>query len=339
MPLSFGRDPWVRLRDRNDRVYPYLRLSLTDRCDLACVYCMPPGGEEDHSVRREMLDRDEVVRLVRVLARGGIRRVRLTGGEPLVRKDIVDIVGRVRRDAGIDEIVMTTNGTRLAELAKPLRDAGLAGVNVSIDSFDADTFRRVTRGGDLDQVLRGVEAALAVGLSVKTNTVVLRGDNDHELGDIVRRVWAWGATPRFIELMPIGIGATILDTKHVPVSEMIPSLALVVAGARDFESGAGPARYMTAIDGTKRRVGFITALSENFCDSCNRIRVTSNGSIRACLATRRSVSLRDAMRSGASDAELLWAVHSALSTKEASHHFEDATRVDHREVGMSLVGG
>ena len=169
MPLSFGRDPWVRLRDRNDRVYSYLRFSLTDRCDLACVYCMPPGGEEDHSVRREMLDRDEVVRLVRVLARGGIRRVRLTGGEPLVRKDIVDIVGRVRRDAGIDEIVMTTNGTRLAELAKPLRDAGLAGVNVSIDSFDVDTFRRVTRGGDLDQVLRGVEAALALPFSVSVD--------------------------------------------------------------------------------------------------------------------------------------------------------------------------
>lgn len=339
MPEDFGRAAWPALTDRDGRRYSYLRLSLTDRCDLACVYCMPASGESEHAIRKEMLQCDEVVRVVNVFARGGIRRVRFTGGEPLVRNDIVEIVDRVHREANVDELVMTTNATRLRMLAKPLKDAGLTGVNVSVDSFDAETFARVTRGGDLHEVLRGIDAALDAGLIVKTNTVVLRGENEHELADIVQRVWALGATPRFIELMPLGTGADILDERHVGVDAIVASLGGIVHGAREFVLNAGPARYMSAADGSSRRVGFITAMSESFCDSCNRVRVTASGSIRACLATRRSVSLRDAMRRGESDRELFWAIHTALSTKEASHHFLTPFRRDHRDVAMSLIGG
>ncbi|MBK8170776.1 MAG: GTP 3',8-cyclase MoaA [Sandaracinaceae bacterium] len=339
MPADFGAAGMPRLRDTQGRSYSYLRLSLTDRCDLACVYCMPPGGEDDHAMRAELLSTDEVVRLVRLFAQSGIRRVRFTGGEPLVRKDVVEIVARVSELANVDELVMTTNATRLATLAKPLRDAGLHGVNISIDSFDASTFARMTRGGELAQVLRGLDAALDVGLEVKLNAVVLRGENDQQLVEIVERAWALGATPRFIELMPIGEGSALVGKHHVPMAEMVHTLGGLVEGARVGVAGAGPARYMTKIGDARRRVGFITAMTESFCDSCNRVRVTVNGNLRSCFATTRGVSLCDAMRRGDEDRQVSWAIHDALAAKDDTHHFLDPQRLDHRDVGMSLIGG
>lgn len=327
------------LRDARARAITYLRVSIADRCDMACVYCMPPGGEEEHAPRAELLSFEEIVAIARALARGGVRRVRLTGGEPLVRKDAVTLVARLR-DATSAELAMTSNGARLAALARPLRAAGLTEVNVSIDSLDRDRFAAITRGGDLREVLAGVRAALDAGLSVKTNTVAIGGVNDDELGAIVDWAWSLGIAPRIIEMMPIGEAASLPRERFLGAAAILARLGSRVrperhAGALD----RGPARYHPATDGSKRSVGLITAVSDEFCDGCNRVRLTSKGDLRACLASRRAVSLRDVLRAGGDDLDVLWASAWSLGSKEAGHHFADAEAHEHERVGMSLIGG
>jgi cyclic pyranopterin phosphate synthase len=337
-PDDFNEVPL--LRDGRGRRYTYLRLSVTDRCDLACVYCMPPSGEDEHAVRRDLLSFEEASRLVSVFASAGIRRVRFTGGEPLVRKDIVRLVELVHRRTEVEQLVMTTNATRLSELARPLRDAGLFGVNVSIDTLDAERFRALTRGGDLGRVLAGIHAALDVGLEVKLNTVPLRGRNDDELGRLVDWAWSLGATPRFIELMPLGEGAKLPSGTRMDADDVVEALGRrIVAEAPTGVDGHGPARYLTAADGSGQRVGFITPISDEFCDTCNRVRVTAKGDIRACLASRRAISLRDIMRAGGDDLDLAWAMVWSLSGKDRGHHFLEPDEHEHERVGMSLIGG
>jgi cyclic pyranopterin phosphate synthase len=268
-----------------------------------------------------------------------VRRVRLTGGEPLVRRGVPELVARIR-DAGAREVVLTTNGSLLARHADALARAGLAGVNVSIDSLDAARFAAITRGGELGAVIEGIERARRAGLRVKTNTVVLGGVNEDELPAITEWAWSRGATPRFIELMPIGEAAQLPHGAFVPASAIRARLgALLVTDSGAPDHGAGPARYVDAAAGTGRRVGFITAVSDDFCGACNRVRITSHGELRACLADRAAVSLRDAMRAGASDDELAWAIAWALGAKGAGHGFTDRGVHEHESVGMSLVGG
>lgn len=340
VPEGFARDGLPQLLDPSGREYTYLRLSVTDRCDLACVYCMPPAGEAEHGLRQDLLSFEEAARLVDVMARMGIRRVRFTGGEPLVRRDVVDLVALVRRTTPVKKLAMTTNATRLAELARPLRDAGLTGVNVSVDSLDPEAFHRITRGGDLAKVLEGIRAALDVGLEVKINTVLLRGETDDEAERLVRWAFDLGVTPRFIELMPLGEGANLPTTMRVPASEVIERLgSLVVRETSGRPEDHGPARYVEASDGSGRRVGFITPLSDRFCGSCNRVRITARGDVRACLASRKAVSIRDLMRAGADDRELAWALHWSLSTKARGHFFLEPEVDEHTRVGMSLIGG
>jgi cyclic pyranopterin phosphate synthase len=335
-PRGFGEPSLPKMVDARGREYTYLRVSITDRCNLACVYCMPAGGEIEHAHRPELLAFEEIVRLVSVLAESGVRRVRFTGGEPLVRRDVVRLVEMVGRTSA-EELVMTTNAVRLAELAEPLRRAGLHGVNVSIDSLDPDRFRVITRGGELGPVLAGVHAALEAGLEVKINCVALGGENDHELGALVDWAWGLGITPRFIELMPIGEGASLPAERFMSADDIVRALGDRVDGALDRgDSGKGPARYLNGISG---RVGLITAVSDEFCASCNRVRITAKGDLRACLADRRAVSLRDLMREGASDADIAWAVGWSLGAKDAGHKFEDHAAEEHTHVGMSLIGG
>lgn len=338
-PLGFAEASPVAFKDREGRAYTYLRLSLTDRCNLACVYCMPPGGEVEHALRPELLSFEEVVRIVRVFGRGGVRRVRFTGGEPLVRKDVVRLIDMVNRSTDVDELVMTTNAVRLPELARPLRDAGLSGVNVSLDTLDPVRFREITRGGELGPVLAGIHAALEVGLEVKINAVAIGGVNDDEVGDLVDWSWKLGITPRFIELMPLGEAAHLPEEAFLSADRVIALLGDRVAGERSEQGqNRGPARYLAARRGPGR-VGFISALSDEFCGSCNRVRVTAMGDIRACLADRRAVSLRDLARAGASDEDLAWAVHWSLDTKATGHGFNDPAMREHLAVGMSLIGG
>lgn len=342
-PADFGADGLPLLQDGRGRRYTYARISLTDRCDMACVYCMPPGGEDEHAVRDELMSFEEVARLVQVLAAMGVTRVRFTGGEPLVRKDIVRLVALTHRRAPQVELVMTTNGSRLAELAAPLREAGLRGVNVSIDSLDPDRFAEITRGGSLPAVLAGLHAARAAGLRLKTNTVAMRGQNDHELAALVRFAWSLGATPRFIELMPLGEGANLPAAMRMTRADVEAVLGDLLApqGSEDGLGGLdqGPARYTPARDEPSQQVGFITPLSSTFCDSCNRIRLTARGDLRSCLASRSALSLRDILRAGGSDADVAWALGNALGQKGEGHGFLNAHETEHTHVGMSLIGG
>jgi GTP 3',8-cyclase len=333
-------DTISQLRDARGRSYTYLRLSVTDRCDLACVYCMPPSGEDEHAIRRDLLSFEEAARVVSVFASAGIRRVRFTGGEPLVRKDIVRLVELVHRRTEVEQLVMTTNATRLSELARPLRNAGLHGVNISLDTLDAARFSEITRGGDLGRVLAGIHAALDVGLEVKLNTVPLRGRNDDELSRIVDFAWSLGASPRFIELMPLGEGAKLPKSMRMNADDVREVLGdRVSSEARTGVEGQGPAQYMAASNGSGHRVGFITPISNEFCDTCNRVRVTARGDIRACLASRRAISLRNIIRAGGSDLDLAWAMVWSLSGKDRGHSFLEPAEDEHESVGMSLIGG
>jgi cyclic pyranopterin phosphate synthase len=341
VPASVAESGLPQLSDARGRVYSYLRLSVTDRCDFACVYCMPPGGEDDHASRPELLSFEEAARVVSVFAGLGVTRVRFTGGEPLVRRDVVHLVELVRRRTGLTRLVMTTNGSRLAELAGPLKAAGLSGVNLSIDTLDPQRFREITRGGELKRVLAGLHAALEVGLEVKINAVLLGGVNDGDAAALVDWAWSHGVTPRFIELMPLGEAANLPAERFLSRDHVLSLLGDRIdreapeQAARD----QGPARYYRQRAGGPSKVGFITAVSDEFCGSCNRVRVTARGDIRACLASRRALSLRDLMREGRSDLELGWAVHRALGTKLAGHSFVEPGGGEHSQVGMSLIGG
>jgi len=312
-PAGGACSPSGGLVDAQGRRIQYLRLSLTDRCNFRCGYCSVSDYEDGDRV----LSRAEIRRVLSVFAGLGVRRIRLTGGEPTLRREVVEIVADARATPGIEEVALTTNGHRLRELAEPLRQAGLLALNVSLDTLRADTLLRVSgRGARLDQVLDGIEAAAGAGFgSLKVNTVVMDGLNTGELGELVRYSWARGATPRFIELMPFGDGAPVptAEVKRLLERQGIPLRP-------DPKRGWGPAHYMRGPGGL---VGFIGAITENFCEGCNRARVAADGGFQACLGGRDRVSLRDLIRQGSSDAVLADAVAGALGRKEARHHMDD----------------
>lgn len=329
------------LADRQGRRLRYLRMSVTDRCDLRCRYCMPEEGIQA-SPREQLLSIEELVRVARVFGGLGVRTIRLTGGEPLVRKGLTTLIRGIRDEAGIDDIAMTTNGTALAHVADALADAGLRRLNVSVDSTDPATFRDLTRGGELARVVEGIDAALSAGIGeVKINAVVVRGVNDHQLGDIVDWAWSKGLTPRFIELMPLGEGAKLGRDAVVSVKEMKARLAarLRVEAAPEHRLDRGPAGYLEARDGSGRRVGFIGAVTDNFCERCNRVRLTAKGEIRACLASPTGLPLRELLRTTASDAEVTERIESALFGKGAGHEFYVSGVERHHAVDMSRIGG
>lgn len=329
------------LADRQGRRLRYLRLSVTDRCDLRCRYCMPPEGVPP-SAREDVLHFEEAVRLVRVLEGLGVRTVRVTGGEPLVRKDVSELVRMLRDDAGIDDLAMTSNATALRKHARALVAAGLRRLNVSLDALDPAVFAEMTRGGDVRRVLDGIEAAREAGIEeLKINAVVVRGLNDDRLDELVEWAWARDITPRFIELMPLGEGAKLGDHRVVPVAEMRARLAALVRteDSADYRLDRGPAGYLESKDGSGRRIGFIGAVTDNFCHRCNRVRVTARGQIRACLASPEGLDLRGAMREGASDARLFELIETALFGKRDGHAFFDPTVTRHHQVNMSQTGG
>ncbi len=280
-----------------ERVSPRLvRLSITDRCDMACVYCRPVR-DDAYLPASERLGVDGWETVLRGLQAEGVRRVRITGGEPLLHRDVLALVRRVA-SLGVEDLALTTNASRLASLAVPLREAGLRRLTVSLDSLDPDVFASITRGGDLAEVLRGVDAARAAGFDeLKLNTVVLRGLNDGELPAITRWAWGLGITPRFIEVMGVGEGGRIWRERLVSRDEMRSRLdGLVVDGDGVRDDDRGPARYVEAADGSGRRVGFITGSTDTYCARCDRLRVTSDGNLRPCLATPDGVSIADAVR-------------------------------------------
>jgi len=300
------------LRDGLGRAITYLRLSLTARCNFTCSYCSPsPDGAAD------TLERADAARLVRIFAGLGVRRVRLTGGEPTLRSDLAALARDLGAIPGIEELALTTNGHRLEGLAAELRRAGISRLNVSLDTLDAAKLRALSgRAADLGRIVRGIAAAAAAGYaSLKLNVVVVRGQNDGELGDLARFAWRHGAVPRFIELMPFGPG------EPVPAAEIRALLeAQGIRLAPDATRGWGPATHMRGIaGGAEGLVGFISAMTESFCEGCNRVRIGADGALRSCLGGRDRVPLLDLLRSGAADAEVAAAVRAALAAKGARH--------------------
>jgi cyclic pyranopterin phosphate synthase len=320
-----------RLVDPQARVIDYLRVSVTDRCNYGCVYCIPDDGVA-HAERADVLSFEETAALVRVFASLGVRRVRLTGGEPTVRRDLVTLVRLLREIPALEDIALSTNGHRLSELAAPLRAAGVDRVNVSVDSLDAERFRRITRRGDLARVLAGVEAARAAGFaSIKINTVAIRGGNDDELASICGWAWERGVVPRFIEEMPMADGRAYQPGAHVSAAEIRDRVAAgwpgtrVVAEQPDRALGAGPARYFRLeADGDSapaRRFGIISPMTEHFCTTCNRVRLSTSGALHACLAYDDAVDLRGPLRAGGPDA-VARAIRGALAGKRPGHTFQ-----------------
>lgn len=322
------------------RAITYLRISLTDRCNLRCVYCMPKEGVQWQPLA-DQLSVDEIIQVVRVAAQGGVTRVRLTGGEPLVHPHIVEIVRRIASIPGIEEVSLTTNAMLLERLAQPLADASLTRVNISLDTLNAETFRRITRGGDIERVWRGIAAAEDSILSpIKLNTVIVRGLNDDELSALAQLTIQHHWHVRFIEVMPIGNaqdwgdGFPAPEDRYVSVQEMHERLSFLHLASVGAPRGNGPARTF-CIPGALGTVGFISPLGEHFCENCNRLRLTSDGKLRSCLVIPNEVSLREALRSGHS----LEPYFCQAILNKPQHHNMLAAVPAHAQRGMSQIGG
>lgn len=339
-PIEGGEVPADPLLDGFSRRIRYLRVSVTDRCNYRCTYCMPEELEDRmlFSPRAALLSFEELEQIVAVFAGLGVRKIRLTGGEPTVRQGIVELVRRMAAVPGIEQVVMTSNGHLLGELAVPLRDAGLSAINVSLDTLHADRFRAITSRGDLSRVLAGIDAAIAAGLRVKTNAVALHGINDDELVALCEDAWRRGATPRFIEHMPMSDGAlyeaaqgisaaAIRRTVEAAVGPLVPA----DLAPRD----AGPARYWAVASEPSKQLGIISAMTEHFCDDCNRLRLTATGELHACLGHDDAVSLRDVLRGGGGEAGLIRAIAGAVQGKRAGHIFDAKAPAKH----MIGIGG
>jgi len=316
------------LLDGFSRRIRYLRVSVTDRCNYRCSYCMPEdfGDQLIFEQRSAVLSFEEIERLVGVFAGLGVRKIRLTGGEPTVRKGIVELAQRISRVPGIDQLVMTSNGHLLGELAAPLAAAGVSAINISIDTLDADKFYALSgKRGDLSRVLAGIDAAVAAGMRVKTNAVALRGVNDGELVALCEHAWSRGAVPRFIEHMPMSDGALYAADAELPAAEirrlLEAALGPLVAASDGAGRDPGPARYWR-VAATGHELGIISAMTEHFCDDCNRLRLTATGALHACLGHDDAISLRDVVRRGGSDDDLVRAIAAAVTGKRAGHVFE-----------------
>jgi len=333
----------VELRDSFGRKIDYLRVSVTDRCNLRCVYCMPPQGIP-WQPRQEILSFEEILRVVEAAVGLGISKVRLTGGEPLARKGVVELVRAVAAIPGLQDLSMTTNGVLLEHLAQDLAEAGLRRVNISVDTLQPDRFARITRFGDFAVVWRGVLAAEAAGLTpIKLNTVVVRGLNDDEVIDLARLTLDHDWYVRFIELMPVGNegdwgpGLPAPGTRFVPMREVEARVArLGVLEPVEGPVGNGPARVYR-LPGARGMIGFITPVSQHFCETCNRLRLTANGRLRPCLLNEGEVDVRTALRQGASKQELQELLRQAVACKPRSHRLEEHILPHDR--GMSAIGG
>jgi cyclic pyranopterin phosphate synthase len=336
--------------DAYSRPINYLRISVTDRCNLRCVYCMPPEGIPWRP-HEQILRYEEIETIVRAAAKLGVSKVRLTGGEPLVRPGIVDLVGMLAGVPGVDDLTMTTNGVLLSRYAEALAEAGLRRVNVSLDTLRAERFRRITRLGRIEGVLDGIKAAHRAGLEpVKINTVVIRGMNEDEVVDFAQKTVDDGWNVRFIEWMPIGNGQCMGRrwSEGVVTAEEIRQeieAALGELQPAKASTGGGPARYyhlpgVKPLENeleTKGTIGFITPVSEHFCFGCNRLRLTADGQLRLCLLSDEEIDLRTPLRRGAGVAQIRALILKGIERKPLQHHLDECERPEKRV--MSQIGG
>ncbi len=342
MPTATTQPAAPQLIDPFARAITYLRVSVTDRCDFRCVYCMAEHME--FLPKRDLLTLEELDRLCTSFIDLGVRKLRITGGEPLVRKNILwffDRMGRHLVSGALEELTLTTNGSQLARFAPQLAAAGVRRVNVSLDTLDDDKFRKITRWGRLAQVLEGIEAAQKAGLRVKINTVALKGTNDGEVHRLVEWCDQLGMDLTFIEVMPMGeMGEEDRLDQYYPLSQLREALATHwTLTETDYRTG-GPARYFR-VEETGQRIGFITPLTHNFCESCNRVRLTCTGQLYMCLGQDDDADLRKVMRAGADDAALKAAIREAITRKPKGHDFDYSRQEVHGQVGrhMSVTGG
>ena len=323
--------------DKHGRWIRYLRISLTDRCNLRCVYCMP----EDmvFRPRAELLQDDEILLIVRAATEIGFNKFRLTGGEPTIRHNVVNLVRAIAAIPGVEELTMTTNGVLLRRLAHPLAEAGLQRVNVSLDTLDAGKFRRITRWGRLEDVLDGIKAAEEAGLTpIKLNAVVVRGYNEEDVVEIARLSYEWPWQIRFIEMMPFGDVATFARNAVVTTQEMIAQIEAALGPLRLVNGGKldGEAR-LYQLEGARGVLGFISTVSQPFCASCSRARLTADGKLRLCLLRDKEVDLLTPIRSGISLEELKALMTAAIWEKPWGHRLEEDVIPVARV--MSQIGG
>ncbi|MFO1109060.1 MAG: GTP 3',8-cyclase MoaA [Bradyrhizobium sp.] len=319
----------------------YLRVSVTDRCDLRCFYCM----SEDMTFlpKADLLTLEELDRLCSAFIAKGVRKLRLTGGEPLVRRNVMSLVRSLSRHlstGALDELTLTTNGSQLSRFASELADCGVRRINVSLDTLDADKFRAITRWGDLDKVLAGIEAARAAGLAVKINAVALKNLNEDEIPALMRWAHGKGMGLTLIEVMPLGeVGIGRID-QYVPLSLMRARLAQQFTFTDLDETTGGPARYVRVAE-TGGRLGFITPMTHNFCESCNRVRITCTGTLHTCLGQEDASDLRKPLRASPDDALLGAAIDRAIGQKPRGHDFIIDRRHNRPSVSrhMSVTGG
>ncbi len=328
--------------DPYGRAITYLRVSVTDRCDFRCVYCM--SENMSFLPKKDLLTLEELERLCRTFVGMGVRKLRLTGGEPLVRRNVMQLIGNLGELVGqghLEELTLTTNGSQLARFAQPLVDAGVRRINVSIDTLDAVKFKEVTRWGRLEQVLGGLEAAKQAGLQVKINAVALKGVNEDEIEHMLAWCGAEGFDLTLIEVMPMGdIGGEERLDQYLPLSlvrsRLRKSFTLTES---DYKTG-GPARYFDVKE-TGQRLGFITPLTHNFCEGCNRVRLTCTGTLYMCLGQEDAADLRAPLRASDDDAGLRSAIRDAIARKPKGHDFVIDRRSGAQSVGrhMSVTGG
>lgn len=331
------------MQDCHGRTIDYIRISVTDKCNLRCVYCMPEKSvtEKAHCDReQQILTQDELERLCRCFARLGISKIKITGGEPLMRRDVTALISRLKAVPGIDNLTLTTNGVLLKEQLPYLVEAGVDAVNISIDSLDEQSYEQISRRKELKRTLEGIEAALSYpDLVVKINCVPLKGMNDRQLADIALLAKTRNIHVRFIEMMPIGFGKqfacqTEEEIKHILEAELGKELTPYKG-----RLGNGPSHYYS-VEGFQGKLGFISAVSHKFCSECNRVRLTCGGFLKTCLQYNIGCDLLALLRGGASDEQLTDAVYQTIYNKPLCHHFDEpAADSDTEQRSMSEIGG
>lgn len=316
--------------DSFGRSINYLRISLTDRCNLRCQYCMPEKGLKNKVTHKDILTIEEVYHLIKEFVDLGIDKIRFTGGEPLIRKGIIDLIEKVNTLEGVKDLTITTNGLLLKDMAKSLKKAGIHRVNISLDTLNKDKYSEITRGGDLSRVLEGIEEGIRVGLTpIKINTVLIGGFNENEIEDLVN-LTRRGIDVRFIELMPIGEAMYFAKDKFVSNSRVLETIRDLVPVEREDKSS--PAVYYKLPD-AKGRVGIINPVSCKFCDNCNRVRLTSTGKLKTCLHSNKEIDLKVAIRKQENIKEI---IKKGILSKEESHHLEEG-KYTYRN--MNQIGG
>jgi len=311
------------LVDQHGRHIDYVRLSVTDRCDFRCVYCM--SEEMTFLPREQVLSLEEIYQVAKSFTELGVNKLRLTGGEPLVRKNVMSLIEKIGKLPGLKELLLTTNGSQLEKLAVPLKDAGVTRINISLDSLNAESFHRMTRTGKLDKVQRGIEAAVAAGFdAIRLNSVILRGRNEHEILDLLEYALGLGINIAYIEEMPLG---DVSDHERVDTMVSNDEVMAIISERYPLTpiemTTAGPSRYYQ-VGSHGSKVGFISPVSHNFCDTCNRVRLTVEGRLLLCLGNEHSMDLRKVLRENpGNDAILREHIIKAMDLKPLRHYFYD----------------